>query len=84
MRIAQKKRPTSGVSQDGLLATAPQPKTSLKRVLGAAALTSFILGVVAATAVSSAVGPAIMTQLGFAGCDDLTVCYKCLYPPYDC
>ena len=41
---------------DGL--TAPEPKTSLKRVLGAAALTSFVLGVVAATAVSSAVGPA--------------------------
>jgi len=49
---------TIPAAEDGLLTTAPEPKTSLKRVLGAAALTSFVLGVVAATAVSSAVGPA--------------------------
>ena len=49
---------TIPAAEDGLSTTAPEPKTSLKRVLGAAALTSFVLGVVAATAVSSAVGPA--------------------------
>ena len=44
---------TIPAAEDGLLATAPEPKTSLKRVLGAAALTSFVLGVVAATAVTT-------------------------------
>ena len=40
----------------------PKPKTSLKRILAAAALTSFALGALAATAVTM---PAVVTQTAF-------------------
>ena len=47
--------PADPAAEDGLLAK-PKPKVSLKRVIGAAAITSFILGAVAATALSMPAG----------------------------
>jgi len=60
--------PADPAAEDGLLAT-PQPKTSLKRILGAAALTSFVLGALAATALTMPAGVP-QTMLNDPGCNN--------------
>ncbi len=39
-------------AEDGLLVATPKPKTNLKALVGGAAIASFVLGMVAATAVT--------------------------------
>ena len=59
--------PADPAAEDGLLAT-PRPKTSLKRILGAAAVASFVLGAVSATALSMPAG-VTQTMLNDPGCN---------------
>ena len=56
----------------------PKPKTSLKRILAAAALTSFALGALAATAVTMPAG-VTQTALNAAVCEGHADCARMLH-----
>ena len=64
----------AAAAEDGLLAT-PKPQPSLKRLVAGAAVVSFALGAVAATAASTK----IQTATSFIGKDGKVGCYLHFY-----